>query len=114
MGNEDDRRDRPRMTIAVPVRLFDSTQRLLLNARTLDLSTVGALLHGNCPAQVGDSVQVEVDRGTARNPLRLEAEVIRFAEPDDGRRTHGVAVRFVGVSPLDETLLKSIILDARA
>jgi hypothetical protein len=98
----------------VPFRLYSAAgRRLLLRARTLDLSTAGALLHGTCGARVGEPVSVEVPRGPARNPLRLQAEVVRFADPDVHRRNYGVAVRFVNVSPVDEAVLKTIIADAQ-
>ncbi len=114
-----DRRHRPRVTVAVPFRLYDGHGRLLLHARTLDLSTGGALLHGVCKAEVGSPVRVEIGRGPARNPLALGAIVVRLhapipAAPHATQGNHGVAVRFHDLSPLDETLLARIIKDARA
>jgi hypothetical protein len=102
--------------VSVPFRLYGkgAERRLLLRARTLDLSTAGALLHGCCSLQVGQPVRLSVVRGTARNPLELDAEVVRIAEPNQRRRHHGVAIRFTNLSPLEETLLKSIIAQARA
>ncbi len=108
-----ERRDRPRVTVAVPFRLYGRGQKLLLNARTLDLSTAGALLHGSCPAEVGEPVRVEVSRGPARNPLQLDATVVRFCEPDRSRRNHGIAVRFENLSSIDEAVLGNIINDAQ-
>jgi hypothetical protein len=107
-----DRRDRERVTVAVSFRMFAGT-RLLLHARTLDLSTAGALLHGSCSVRVGEPVRLEVARGPARNPLRLQAEVVRFSEPDVHRRHTGVAVRFVNLSAVDEAVLRSIIAAAQ-
>jgi hypothetical protein len=103
-----DRRDRQRVTVAVPFSMY-AGRRLLLRARTLDLSTAGALLHGTCGVQVGEPVSLEVARGPARNPLRLQAEVVRFSEPDVHRRHTGVAVRFVNLSAVDEAVLRTII-----
>ncbi|MEM6295805.1 MAG: PilZ domain-containing protein [Myxococcota bacterium] len=108
-----ERRGRPRVTVAVPFRLYSADERLLLTARTLDLSTGGALLHGNCKAAVGEPVRIEISRGAARNPLRLHATVVRFCDPDRTRRNHGVAVRFDELGALDETVLNGIIRDAR-
>lgn len=114
-----DRRGRPRVTVAVPFRLLDDRGRLLLNARTLDLSTAGALLHGVCKAEVGNDVRVEISRGPARNPLALSATVVRLHAPAgesplSASGNHGIAVRFDGVSPIDETVLTGIIRDARS
>lgn len=110
---ERDRRHVPRTIVSVPLRMYAEDDRLLLNGRTVDLSTGGALLHGLCPLQVGQPVRVEVSRGPARNPLKLRAEVVRIAEPDARRRQHGIAVRFTDVSELDATILSSIIARVR-
>lgn len=80
-----------------------------LSARTLDVSTTGALLHCGAPLRVGDSVRVEVSRGALRNPLALNAEIVRLAAPTATRRHHGVAVRFTNLSPIDAKVLESII-----
>lgn len=113
-----ERRCRPRVTVGVPFRLYDDRDQLLLHARTLDLSTRGALLHGVCKVGVGASVRVEINRGPARNPLSLWGTVVRVHAPSPPTPhatlgNHGVAVRFeVGV--LDETVLDGIIRAARA
>ncbi|MCR9160059.1 MAG: PilZ domain-containing protein [Nannocystaceae bacterium] len=115
-----DRRHRPRVTVAVPFRLYDDSRaRLLLHARTLDLSTGGALLHGVCKVEVGSPVRVEISRGPARNPLALGAIVVRIhaplpSTPHATPGNHGVAVRFNDLSPIDETVLAGIIQEARA
>lgn len=114
-----DRRLRPRVTVAVPFRLYDGHDRLVLHARTLDLSTGGALLHGVCKVEVGSPVRVEISRGPARNPLALGAIVVRMhaplpSTPHATPGNHGVAVRFNDLSPIDETVLAGIIKDARA
>lgn len=112
-----DRRRRPRVTVAVPFRLYDD-DRLLLSARTLDLSTGGALLHGVCKVEVGGKVRVEISRGPSRNPLTLEAMVVRLHAPTPATPTatagnHGTAVRFEQLSKIDETVLAGIIRNAR-
>lgn len=111
---QQERRRSHRSTVSVPLRMYADDARLLLRARTVDLSPLGALLHGAAAIEVGQVVQVEVVRGTERNPLRLRAEVVRVSEPDAGRRQHGVALRFCDVSELDAAILASIIEDAQA
>ncbi len=113
-----DRRGRPRVTVAVPFRLFGGSQ-LLLSARTLDLSTGGALLHGVAKTEIGAEVRVELSRGQARNPLTLRATVVRLhapapASPRATPGNHGIAVRFDELSAIDETVLAGMIRDARA
>ncbi len=93
--------------------MYGRDRRVLLRARTLDLSTAGALVHGSGPFRVGQTVEVEVTRGQSRNPLTLQAEVVRITIPQEHRKQHGVAVRFTEVSDLDETILESIIAAAR-
>lgn len=99
--------------VSVPLSVYGPDERLLLTARTVDLSTVGALVHGAAALRPGETVRVEVSRGALRNPLALEAEVVRISEPSEHRRQHAVAVRFTEVSPLDEAVLQSIIAGAR-
>ncbi|EDM78960.1 hypothetical protein PPSIR1_06948 [Plesiocystis pacifica SIR-1] len=43
-----------------------------------------------------------------RNPLMLEAEVVRSGTADGGRQ-RGIAVRFRDMSDLDESLLSELI-----
>ncbi len=117
-SSPEDRRGRPRVTVAVAFKLFDERGRMLLSARTLDLSTGGALLHGVCKAEVGQSVRIEVSRGAARNPLSLGATVVRLqaptpASPEALPGNHGIAIRFNDLSPIDETVLASLIKRAR-
>lgn len=114
-----DRRGRPRVTVAVPFQMFDHHDRLLLAARTLDLSTAGALLHGICKTEVGSDVRVEISRGSARNPLALQAKVVRLHAPRSesplaAQGNHGIAVRFDGINTIDETVLMGIIRNARS
>lgn len=80
--------------MSFPARVFDNG-RLLLSARTLDLSLGGALLHGHARLGVGQTVRVEVPRGRTRNPLVLSAEVVRVEEPNAQLRRHGLALRWV-------------------
>ncbi|MEX1365620.1 MAG: hypothetical protein AB1Z98_21005, partial [Nannocystaceae bacterium] len=73
----------------------------------------GALVHGSAPLRVGQTVAVEVGRGTARNPLTLRAEIVRISTPGARRKWHGVALRFLEVGELDEAIIRSIIQSAR-
>ncbi len=109
-----ERRRVPRSMVSVPAAIYDDRDRQLLNARTIDLSAFGALLHGGTSVLPGDRVQFEVSRGQARNPLRLTAEVVRVTTPDASRRQHSIALRFCDVSELDAAILKAIIAEHRA
>lgn len=108
-----ERRRKPRSLVSVPLRVSTTGGRLLMQARTIDLSVAGALVHGSAPLRVGQTVSVEVGRGKARNPLTLRAEIVRISTPDVRRKRHGVALRFVEVSELDEAIIESIITSAR-
>jgi hypothetical protein len=110
---ERERRLAPRTMVSVPLRMYADDDRLLLNARTVDLSTRGALLHGGGSLQPGQQVRVQVSRGPSRNPLELRAEIVRITEPNARRRQHGIAVRFTDINEIDMTILSSIIADAR-
>lgn len=93
--------------------MYSDDRRVMLRARTVDLSAAGALVHGSGPLHVGQTVAVEVARGQARNPLTLQAEVVRIATPDERRRQHGIALRFVDISSIDEAIIDAIIASAR-
>lgn len=108
-----ERRSKPRSLVSVPMSMYGRDHRLLMRARTVDLSCAGAMVHGAGPVRVGQPVSIEVLRGQSRNPLTLSAEVVRIATPCEHRRRHGVAVRFTDVSELDETILESIIAAAK-
>jgi hypothetical protein len=111
----DDRRQRPRVTVSLPLTMYGDGEDgpLLMRAHTVDMSTVGALLHGSTHIEIGRRVRIEVPRGAARNPLWLSAQVVRIAKPEAGRHLHGVAVRFVDLSALDEAVLATIIAEAQ-
>lgn len=112
-GSGTERRSKPRTLVSVPLTMYGRDRRLLIRARTIDLSCSGALVHGAGPIRVGQSVQVEVPRGDSRNPLTLTAQVVRITTPSHNRMQHGVALRFVDVSEIDEAILASIIAAAR-
>ncbi len=108
-----ERRQKARTLVSVPLTMYGRDRRLLIRARTVDLSCAGALVHGAGQIRVGQEVDIEVPRGDSRNPLTLKAEVVRISTPSEHRRQHGVALRFVDLSPLDEAILESIIAAAR-
>lgn len=108
-----ERRSQPRALVSVPLTMYGRDRRLLIRARTVDLSCAGALVHGAGQIRVGQSVDIEVPRGDSRNPLTLKAQVVRISTPTEHRRQHNVALRFIDLSPLDEAILKSIIAAAR-
>ncbi len=103
-----ERRRLPRTLVSVPLSMY-AGDRMVMRARTVDLSPAGALLHGSPAVQIGQYVRVEVPRGSSRNPLSLRAEVVRIAVPNVHRRQHGVALRFTEVSEIDAAVLRSII-----
>jgi PilZ domain-containing protein len=105
---EDDRRHHPRRPVSVPTRIF-AEQRLLLTARTLDVSMSGALLHGTARVELGQTVRVEVSRGGNRNPLVLAAEVVRIETPMPGLRRHVVALRWLDPDAADTAAIASLI-----
>jgi hypothetical protein len=104
----EDRRVHPRRAVCVPARLLAS-ESFSLPCRTLDLSESGALLHGAAPLSVGQTVQLEVSRGGARNPLVLEAEVVRIETPESGLRRHVIALRFADRDPADRAALVALL-----
>ncbi len=110
--DEHERRAHPRCAASFATRIW-AGDKLLLSARTLDISLSGALLHGTARVDPGQTVRVEVSRGGLRNPLVLRAEVVRIETPSPMLRRHGVAVRWVDQDAADHAALASL-LRARA
>jgi len=104
----EDRRVHPRRAVSRAARLLAS-ETVSVPCRTLDLSESGALLHGAAPLSVGQTVHLEVSRGGARNPLVLEAEVVRIETPDNGTRRHVIAIRFSDRDPADRAALAVLL-----
>jgi len=105
---EDDRRRRPRIHVSLELKLLAPEQHLILVSRTVELSTTGAFVRTSRALPIGSRVRVAFQRGAHRNPLTLDAEVVRVGTADGGRQI-GIAVRFLDVTQLDEALLSEII-----
>src|SRR5262245_36544669 len=104
----EERRVHPRRAVSRAARLLAS-ESLSVPCRTLDMSESGALLHGSAPLVIGQSVTLEVSRGGARNPLVLEAEVVRIETPESGPRRHVIALRFHDRDPADRAALVALL-----
>lgn len=94
--------------MAIELKLDAPDEQVHMTSRTIDLSTGGAFVRTTRPLPVGTTVTVAFNRGTNRNPLQLEAEVVRAGLADGGRQS-GVAVRFKDVNDIDESLLADLI-----
>ncbi|NVB40797.1 PilZ domain-containing protein [Pseudenhygromyxa sp. WMMC2535] len=94
--------------MAIELKLHAPDHHYMLMSRTIDLSTSGAFVRTNRPLPEGSTVTVAFNRGTDRNPLMLEAEVVRAGTADEGRQ-RGIAVRFKDMSEIDEVLLADLI-----
>ena len=108
-----DRRARPRISVAIEVKLHAPEHHYMLMSRTIDLSTMGAFVRTNRPLPIGADVTVSFNRGNDRNPLMLDAAVVRSGTADGGRQ-RGVAIRFTDLSDLDEVLLSELISRSRS
>jgi hypothetical protein len=109
----EDRRARPRINVAVELKLHAPEHHFMLLSRTVDLSSHGAFVRTNRPLPIGANVKVAFHRGKQRNPLTLTAEVVRAGMADGGRST-GIALRFIDLTELDESLLNELIDRAQA
>lgn len=110
---DNDRRSRKRVPISVELKLHAPSLHFVLLSRTVDMSTRGAFVRSNRPLPVGAPVTVEFDRGRAKNPLRVSAEVVRVGSVEEGRAA-GIALRFTDVTELDEALIDDLIRTAKA
>ncbi len=108
-----ERRQRMRIPVSVELKLHAPDLHFVLLSRTIDMSTHGAFVRSNRPLPMGAEVTVQLERGEARNPLTLNAKVVRVGNTDEGR-SNGIAIRFTEITDLDEALLKDIISAAKA
>jgi uncharacterized protein (TIGR02266 family) len=102
-----ERRTRPRAPV-----VFDSELRLadgpVLHGQLMDLSSGGAFVRTARPLPIGTDVRLALHRGHQRNPLVLDARVVRVGTHAEGRAP-GVGLRFHGLTALDEALLRTLI-----
>jgi uncharacterized protein (TIGR02266 family) len=82
-----------------------------VRGQTLDLSAGGAFVSTPRAVPVGTPVRLTMDRGAAKNPLVLDAEVVRVGGTREGRFA-GLGLRFVGLSELEATLLQAMLSSA--
>jgi hypothetical protein len=104
---------RPRISVAIEIKLHAPAHHYMLMSRTIDLSTSGAFVRTNRALPIGAPVTVSFNRGNDRNPLMLDAEVVRSGTADGGRQ-RGIALRFTDLSDLDEMLLSELINRSRS
>ena len=112
-SDHDERRARPRKNVALELKLHAEQHNLVLLSRTVDISSSGAFIRTSRALPQGATVRVAFDRGAQRNPLTLDAEVVRAGSADGGR-SGGIALRFVEITDLDEALLNEIIDRSRS
>lgn len=105
-----ERRTRPRAPVTLDSELRTAGGPTL-HGRLMDLSSGGAFVRTARPLPIGTDVHIALDRGHQRNPLVLEAEVVRVGTHAEGRAP-GIGLRFNGLTPLDEGLLRSLIAQA--
>ena len=101
-----ERRTRPRAHVHIDATLRCAGASLVV--QTLDLSGHGAFVRTARPLPVGSAVQVVLRRGVQRNPLVLDAEVVRVGTQREGRAP-GLGLRFTGVTAIDEASLQALI-----
>lgn len=104
-----ERRNYPRVRIHIDTQL--TAPGCTLRGHTLDLSAGGAFVQTPRPIPVGTGVRLALGRGAARNPLVLDAEVVRVGDTREGRLA-GLGVRFIGLTALETGLLQAMLAAA--
>jgi uncharacterized protein (TIGR02266 family) len=82
-----------------------------IRGHTFDLSAGGAFISTPRPLPIGTGVRLSIARGGDRNPLQFDAEVVRVGVPSEGRLA-GLGLRFIGVTPLEASLLDAMLTTA--
>lgn len=106
-----ERRTHPRIRVRLESQL--TTPAGVVRGHLLDLSATGAYVSTPRHLPVGTGVHLSIPRGAARNPLELDAEVVRVGNPREGRIS-GLGLRFTGLSPLETELLQAMLTSAAA
>ncbi|MBZ5713329.1 PilZ domain-containing protein [Nannocystis pusilla] len=101
-----ERRAFPR--VRVRIESLVSTPNGPIRGQTMDLSAGGAFVTTARAVAVGTPVRLTMHRGAAKNPLVLDAEVVRVGGTREGRFA-GLGLRFVGLSQLEATLLQAML-----
>lgn len=102
-----ERRTRPRAAVHIDSELVPSAGAAL-SVHTLDLSSHGAFVRTTRQLPVGSEVRVALRRGAQRNPLVLDAQVVRVGTQREGR-SPGLGLRFTGLTAIDEASLRALI-----
>ena len=101
-----ERRSYPRFRVLLESHL--TTPAGPVRGHTLDLSAGGAFVGTPRTLPVGTGVRLSIARGEDRNPLQFDAEVVRIGDPSEGRLA-GLGLRFIGVTPLEASLLDAML-----
>ncbi|MEE9383141.1 MAG: PilZ domain-containing protein [Nannocystaceae bacterium] len=103
-----ERRVRQRISVAVDLELVAADFEVNAPSRTVNLSSHGAFVRTNKPLPIGTQVTVAFSRGKQRNPLMLDAVVVR-AIPAQNGTPRGMGLQFTGLTALDENLVSALI-----
>ena len=106
-----ERRRCARINVCLDVRLHAPALQFVLHSRTVDMSTHGVFVRASRALPVGARVRLEFQRGQERNSLLVDGEVVRMGTPREGRSV-GVAVRFLNLGAVEESLLDDLIMKA--
>lgn len=104
-----ERRSHPRVHVLLEYQL--TTPAGPIRGHTLDLSAGGAFVSTPRALPVGTGVRLSIARGEDRNPLQFDAEVVRVGDPREGRLA-GLGLRFIGLTPLEASLLDAMLTTA--
>lgn len=110
---DDERRERRRTSIALDLELVAPEVSASTPSRTINLSSQGAFVRTSRPLPVGTRLKVAFSRGELRNPLTLDAVVVRAIHEQNGS-ARGMALQFTDVTELDENIVSDLIQRARS
>ena len=111
--SDDERRERRRTSVALDLELVAPQVHASARSRTINLSTQGAFVRTSAPLPIGTRLKVAFSRGELRNPLTLDAIVVRAIHETNGSR-RGMALQFTGLTELDESIVTDLIKRARS
>ncbi len=103
-----ERRKYRRANVHVELRLLAPEQHVMLLSHTIDLSRRGAFIRSNKPLPIGSRVLLSIDRGAQRDPLQLEATVVRVGKLQEGRFP-GIALNFTDITEREEAKIDELI-----
>lgn len=83
----------------------------IIEAKSKDVSLSGMFIQTDHPLEIGDRLNLAIQRSDDAPVIQAIGEVVRVVNPDSGSEKSGVGVRFVEMDPEDRKDLQAYLVD---